>query len=322
MDRGGAMRRLFSLALLAWLPLISQANPTNFGGQYQACLSTCVTLDKPALRVVALNWSAAEMLLSLGVEPVGVTEIKGYKKWQTNHPQLNASAVEIGRRQEPNLTEIAKLKPDVIIGYDFRHQRLYSMLKRIAPTLLYQQFPRVDQPDFRYFDYAQTVFRHLALLTGKVDQGQAQLNAMHATLAQLKQQLASAGLGGKSVTYGKFIGMGYGLRIFSNPSLAGSVATALGLDYHWRNTLPGKDFVHLQLEQLPHIHDTHLLLAGNQTDSERMTTSPVWPFLPFVKTHQFSSVEPLWSFGGPASITRMAKAFTQSLLDWQEANRG
>ncbi|NRD75335.1 iron-siderophore ABC transporter substrate-binding protein [Shewanella sp. VB17] len=320
------MRMMIALILAVMTSVSVASEPTKpvmgAKGPIEVCLSTCVRLAEPALRVVALNWSAAEMLLSLGVEPIGVTEAKGYRKWQTNHPELPSSVVEVGRRQEPNLTAIAKLKPDLIIGYDFRHQGLYPMLSRIAPTLLYQQFPNIDQDDFRYFDYSQVVFKQLAVATRQQEKAAQLLFTMKQGLSDLRKQLIDAGLENSSVTYGKFVGMGYGLRIFSKRSLAGSVAQQLGLNYRWHSRLPGKDFVHLQLEQLPELDDTHLLLAGNQTDSERMTSSPVWPHLPFVKHGRFSEVPPLWSFGGPVSIQRMAEAFIHSLLTWQGEQHG
>jgi len=49
-------------------------------------------------RTVALNWSAAEMLLSLGIKPVGLTSINGYRKWQSNHPALPEGVAEVGNR--------------------------------------------------------------------------------------------------------------------------------------------------------------------------------------------------------------------------------
>ncbi|CDT04968.1 ABC-type Fe3+-hydroxamate transport system, periplasmic component [Vibrio coralliirubri] len=318
------MRRLSCILISILTVLIPSAVYANqpSSDKEAACLSTCVSLNQPAKRVVALNWSAAEMLLSLGIKPVGITEGRGYRKWQTNNPQLPEDVAEVGRRQEPNLAVIANLKPDLIVGYDFRHQRLYPVLNQIAPTLLYQQFPRLDQPEFRYFEQAQQIFTTLAVVTGTERQAALMLDDMDKTLVKLRKAIKESGLAGTSVTYGKFVGMGYGLRIFSNHSLAGSVAEQLGLNYQWQSTLPGKDFVHLQLEQLPGVINTHLLLAGNQTDSERMTRSPVWPYLPFVKQNALSEVEPLWSFGGPKSIERMARVFTKSLLDWKEKSNG
>nr|BFE86991.1 hypothetical protein GCM10020093_095920 [Planobispora longispora] len=36
-----------------------------------------ITLDRPAAKVVALEWGEAEMVVSLGVMPVGVADVKG-----------------------------------------------------------------------------------------------------------------------------------------------------------------------------------------------------------------------------------------------------
>ncbi|WP_432459634.1 MULTISPECIES: ABC transporter substrate-binding protein [unclassified Agarivorans] len=314
----GAYRRQLKclLVLGALLSSSSQAAPV------QLCLASCIHLNHSAQRVVALNWSAAEMLLSLGVTPVGLTQNAGYRKWQTNHPELPEQVTELGRRQEPNLAAIAQLKPDLIIGYEFRHARLLSALEQIAPTLIYQQFPHPQQADFNYFEHSQRVFRHIAQALGKTEQAVQQLKAMDERFMQLKQQLATAGLANYSVSYAKFVGMGYGLRVFTRDSLAGAVALQLGLRYQWQTGLPGKDFTHLQLEQLPQLKHSHLILAGNQADGERMTLSPVWSKLPFVQAQRFSKVTPLWSFGGPESAIRMAEAFTQSLLDWQEQQHG
>ncbi|BEU01988.1 ferrichrome ABC transporter substrate-binding protein [Agarivorans sp. OAG1] len=288
----------------------------------RVCLSNCVSLEQPAVRVVALNWSAAEMLLSLDIVPVGVTLTKGYKKWQTNHPALPDSVTEIGRRQEPDLATIARLKPDLIIGYEFRHRRILDALEHIAPTLLYQQFPSAKQTDFSYFEQSQKVFSGIAKLVNKTELADATLQRLNRRLAELKQQLADQGLSNKPIAYAKFVGMGYGLRVFTDKSLAGAISQQLGLNYVWQQGLPGKDFIHLQLEQLPKLSNSHLLLAGNQVDGERMMHSPVWPLLPFVEQNQFSEVEPLFSFGGPLSSIKMAESFANSLLDWQEQQGG
>ena len=311
----------------------------------QVCLSTCIkladialaelpqsaqdkTLEQERLRVVALNWSATEMLLTLGITPVGVPTIDGYRKWQTNSPplpeylpQTKQKVIELGTRQEPSLARIAALKPDLIIGYDFRHQRLLPSLTQIAPTLLYQQFPKAQQDEFRYFTQAQRVFLAIGKAVGREQRAQQQLAQMQQTLDRLKQELAAQGFANYPVSYGKFVGMGYGLRMFTQQSLAGSVAQAIGLNYQWQQGLPSKDFTHLQLEQLYLIDQQHLLIAENQIDAERMQASPVWAKLPFVAQQTHSTVPPLWSFGGPESIKKMAQAFRDALIGWQQTQQ-
>lgn len=293
-----------------------QAQPARLS----VCLSTCVSLSQPAKRIVALNWSVAEMLLTLGIEPVGVTQTDGYRKWQTNHPRLPANIDDVGRRHEPDLKTIARLKPDLIIGYDYRHQRIYSALSNIAPTLLYQQFPKPGQSQFLYLNAIPSIFTGIAKTVGLENKATQTLLEMEQTLYALKHQLKAAELSHVQLIYGKFVGMGYGLRVFGKNSLAGAVADRLGLQYQWQKVLPGKDFIHLQLEQMGELSHLHLMLAQDQTDNSRFTESPVWSALPFIQENRASNTPPLWSFGGPKSVLKMAQAFADSLILWRRHN--
>ena len=262
------------LTLLLLLSIGLNTN-TAYAKETPTCADR-VCLSQPALRVVALNWSAAEMLLSLNVTPVGVTDIKGYKKWQSNHPAMPDEVVELGRREEPSLTEIAALNPDLIIGYDFRHNRIRHLLEAIAPTYIYQQYPSLDQPDFSYFKQQQRVFLDIANLVDKVPAAQTWLQTMHQTLADNRALLAQHRVLKQRIAFGKFVGMGYGLRVFGQASLVASVSRELGLVYQWHAVLPGKDFTHLQLTQLPLIDVDKMLIVQDPTQlGERMTSSPV-----------------------------------------------
>ncbi|MEJ6079924.1 iron-siderophore ABC transporter substrate-binding protein [Vibrio sp. 1-Bac 57] len=275
---------------------------------------------KETPRVVALNWSAAEMLLSLGIKPTALASINGYKKWQSNHPIIPDGVVEVGNRAFPSLPVILEQHPDLIIGYPFRHARLLGELNNIAPTLLLQQFARFNQVDYRYMDQMRINYLLLAKKLGKADLAQKQLFEMDNELIRLRQVLIDAGLEGKKVAYGKFVGMGYGLRVFSKQSLAASVIVKLGLHYEWDITLPGKDFTHLQLEQIKMLQNTALILVQETSGKgERMMNSPLWKQHQFVKNDDIYVVPPLWSFGGPVSVIRMARAFTKVLMEKKNA---
>jgi len=275
---------------------------------------------KETPRVVALNWSAAEMLLSLGIKPTALASINGYRKWQSNHPIIPDGVVEVGNRAFPSLPVILEQHPDLIIGYPFRHARLLGELNNIAPTLLLQQFARFNQVDYRYMDQMRINYLLLAEKLGKAGLAQKQLFEMDNELIRLRQVLIDAGLEGKKVAYGKFVGMGYGLRVFSKQSLAASVIVKLGLHYEWDITLPGKDFTHLQLEQIKMLQNTALILVQETSGKgERMMNSPLWKQHQFVKNDDIYVVPPLWSFGGPVSVIRMARAFTKVLMEKKNA---
>ncbi len=69
-----------------------------------------VELDGPAKKVVATEWNVVESLLTLGVDPVGVADVKGYRTWNTTVPLKNEPE-DIGTRGEPSMDTIAALAP-------------------------------------------------------------------------------------------------------------------------------------------------------------------------------------------------------------------
>src|SRR5690606_28871868 len=54
-------------------------------------------------RIVALEWTYAEDLLALGIQPAGVADVAGYETWVNVEPALADSVVDVGTRQEPSL---------------------------------------------------------------------------------------------------------------------------------------------------------------------------------------------------------------------------
>lgn len=88
-----------------------------------------VTLDKPAQRVVVLEWTFTEDLVALGVQPVGNADNANYKVYVTPEAALDSSVVDVGTRNEPNLEAIAALKPDLIISNVDGNEAIYEQLK-------------------------------------------------------------------------------------------------------------------------------------------------------------------------------------------------
>src|SRR5690554_378402 len=93
------------------------------------------TIDGTPQRVVVLEWTYAEDVLALGVQPVGAADIENYNKWVNIGTELSSEVVDVGTRQEPNLETIASLEPDLIIAVSFRHKPILDQLNAIAPTL-------------------------------------------------------------------------------------------------------------------------------------------------------------------------------------------
>lgn len=88
------------------------------------------------LKVVTLFQGATDVVVSLGMKPVGVVE-----SWvqQPVYEYLRADlegVPVIGQETQPNLEEIHKLQPDLILATKSRHEDIYEQLSQIAPTVV------------------------------------------------------------------------------------------------------------------------------------------------------------------------------------------
>lgn len=89
-------------------------------------------------RIVTLYQGATDAAVALGVKPVGAveswTEQPFYKYLRNDLKDTQLVGVET----QPNLEEIAKLKPDLIIASKLRHEKVYDQLSKIAPTVTHE----------------------------------------------------------------------------------------------------------------------------------------------------------------------------------------
>jgi len=89
-------------------------------------------------RVVTLYQGATDVAVALGVKPVGAVESWVEKPvYQYLRDDLEGVS-NLGDENQPNLEEIAKLKPDLIIASKLRHEKVYDQLSQIAPTVTHE----------------------------------------------------------------------------------------------------------------------------------------------------------------------------------------
>ncbi|MBM7635670.1 ABC transporter substrate-binding protein [Streptococcus saliviloxodontae] len=97
-------------------------------------------LDKEPKKIVILNNLYGEILLPLGITPVGATTAQvGSQEFSTLFKKTfkKAEVVSVGWQKTPDLEKIAELEPDVIL-MTVHQQDLYDKLNQIAPTIGYQ----------------------------------------------------------------------------------------------------------------------------------------------------------------------------------------
>ncbi|WP_213816416.1 iron-siderophore ABC transporter substrate-binding protein [Glaciihabitans sp. dw_435] len=266
---------------------------------------TEITLDGPATKVVGTEWNVVESLVSLGVDPVGVSDVKGYNLWDSAVPLTNTPK-DIGTRGEPSLDTIAALAPDLIVATTDLTPASVAQLRKIAPVLQVTSADGADQIGQMF-----TNLDLIAQATGTEDTAKDLKTEFDAKIASGKAALADAGLAGAKFAFadGYFDANQVTIRPYTKTSLVGAVTTELGLSDAW--TIEGDAAYGMgstDVEALTKLGDVQFLYIANDGDGgdvfvDHLATNPIWKSLAFVKAGTVHRIDDgIWMFGGPGSM--------------------
>lgn len=273
-----------------------------------------VKLDSPAKRVVGTEWNVVENLTTLGVQPVGVADIKGYSAWVTAG-KLDGSATDIGTRGEPSFDAIASLDPDLIVATADLSEAVIKQLEDLAPVVVLK-----SADASRQIDQAKDNLKLVAKATGTETKADEAVATFDAAVAKGKEALDKAGLAGSRVAFADgWVADGkVSVRPFTKGSLLTDINTELGLVTPWTmEGDPAYGLASTDVEGLTAIDADSFVYITNSADgdfTEELAGNAVWKSLPFVKAgkvHRLS--DGIWMFGGPASMTQYVDAITAAL---------
>lgn len=269
-------------------------------------------------KIVILEWNYAENLLAVGLQPVGMADIAGYKKWVNAKPELAASVVDVGTRQEPNLEIIASLKPDLIVTTALRAKTSYDKLKAIAPTIVFDPYSEQASKD-QYADMVNAL-KTMADLVGKSAEADKILKDLDKLYEDAKAKLKAAGKEGAQIVLTQAFSNQNAavLRLFTDNSSAMQIYGKLGLKNAYKpEKFESQGFATGSVESLPAVQNAHFLYAVQNDDNvfeKQLKDNAVWKGLAFVKENRtYSLGGDMWLFGGPLSIKNIVDK-TVSLL--------
>jgi iron complex transport system substrate-binding protein len=267
-----------------------------------------VTLDGPAERVAGTEWNVIEYLVSLGVQPVGVSDIKGFKQWDSA-VTLDADAKDIGTRGEPSLDTLATLDLDVLFVTD---QLVGDALEQIEKSI-----PVIVVPGGDAKDPTGQMFQNVDLVakaTGTEDEAAKLKKRLDDKLAETKQKVAASDLAGAPVALNDAYaeGSNVSVRPYMPGSQLGALLDEIGLKNAWSSIkgLKGDPVYGLAatdvegLTKLP--DDTQYWYIGNEESTpdvyaETLKDNTVWTSLPFADDAVPFPTK-IWMFGGPLSM--------------------
>ena len=291
-------------------PVSYPVTVTHAGGE--------TTLEQQPRRIAALEWHLVEDLLVLGIKPIAIADIEGFKTWVTIDVPLPEDVQDVGLRHEPSLEALAAAEPDLILGLDYRDIELYDQLSEIAPTILMNAYPLED--DVSPLEDLRQRMRHEGWFLDKAEAAEEAIAAMDETIAEQAADIDAAGLTGTPfvVTQAFIADNQPTMRMFSNDALVGDAISATGLENVWTADGGEWGFTTNTIEafvELP--EDVHVFYIINPTDDileKFLNDDPIWQSLPFVQEGRFHPLGgDTWTFGGTQSVQRIVTRSTEQI---------
>ncbi|WP_063771793.1 ABC transporter substrate-binding protein [Burkholderia sp. 9120] len=270
-------------------------------------------------RLVVLNWDLTEMVLSLGVAPIGVPA----PSWYTSSvvaPPLPAGVVDVGLLFQPNYDLLYELRPDLMVITP-AHASVKGSFERIAPTLTLGAYMTDPQP----YQAMRAELSILARRLGLEARAQSLMDETDRVLARSRAALdAALPTGGYAQVYVAQAIDDRHLRIFGGASMFGDVLRRLGIRNAATASADGaRDALVaggaassiVELERLIVAPDAHLLWVGAGEDGTAagLQRNPVWRQLPFAQPGRSAILPVISPSGALISVQRFTRAVVDAL---------
>ncbi|MEU6206482.1 iron-siderophore ABC transporter substrate-binding protein [Micromonospora musae] len=274
-----------------------------------------ITLKAPATKVVGLEWGEVEMLVSLGVMPVGVADPKGYGTWVTA-AKLDPGVKDVGTRGEPSVDSIVALQPDLVVMEDDRGGALVNQIEKYVPVLVAKGSDAKDN-----LGRMRTDLGMIAKAVGKTTEAEKLLGDFDAALADGKKKIADAGAAGRpfAIADGWKEGSTVSIRMFGQGALVSQLGIQLGLTNAWTGKtdeawgLGQTDVEGLTVLKDPNLHFFYNASDGVDVFADGLAGNAIWKSLPFVQQkHLHRMPDGIWTFGGPLSGKQYIDQFVKT----------
>jgi iron complex transport system substrate-binding protein len=285
-----------------------------------------VELDRPAERVVVLEWQQIEDALTLCVTPVGVSDPEGYATY-VSAETLPDEVVDLGTRGEPDLDALYATDPDLIVveAFSADDELVAQLEERDVPVLATLGADGADP-----IGNMKSVFSMVAEATGRTERAEQVLEEFDQYLADAKAEVASAELATSDFLF--FDGWIEGGNVVIRPYGQGALFTALGeelgMTSAWTDEIdqaygsggvdPAYGLAQTDIEGLTAVGQANLFYSDDDTADSYVTElekSPIWASLPAVvegRAHAFPSG--VWGAGGPLSCQQAVDAYVDAIL--------
>lgn len=277
------------------------------------------TIKGTPKNIVVLQWTYAEDLLALGIQPAGVTDIEGYKKFVNVDKKLANSVKDVGTRTEPNLEAISRVNPDLIIAMKSTHEKILDSLKKIAPVVTFESISSVKN---QYKNMLED-FKKISKIVDKTDKAERVISDLEEFIEDQKKRVSDAGLMESKyiVSQAYSVQNSAVLRLFTDNSIVSQIMTRLGFENAYKpDKFNPNGFSEVTVEALQTVQDENLQFLYIVQDDDnifkkQLKGNPVWENLGFVQsenTHRLSG--DTWPFGGILSAYELTEQFVDAMV--------
>ncbi|MGA7510370.1 MAG: Fe(3+)-hydroxamate ABC transporter substrate-binding protein FhuD [Erwinia billingiae] len=259
-------------------------------------------------RIISLEWRPTELLMALGVPPMGAAELYNYGLW-VGEPALPASTVDVGLRTEPNIELMIQMKPSLLL-YSSGYGPSVDTLNKIAPSMGFAFSDDRGKP----LTVARESLMQLAGRLDRVPVAQKHLAEYDDFTAQMKNQLSHRPK--RPVLLMSVLDPRHTL-VFGKGSLFLQVMGDLGLENAWQGETNFWGSAVIGIERLASIaEDVDVVCFDHGEDlmMAQVTSTPLWQSMPFVRKNRFHRVPQVWFYGGTLSAMRFSRLLSSALV--------
>lgn len=265
-------------------------------------------------RMVALDPHVLDLMLSLGIEPVGYAEVDYHATANTSGQPidqvwgigdlLTTRPVSVGTREQPSLETILQLKPDLILK-ERPDSSLYPKLNQIAPTLF------VKERNSNATQWSQGLLT-LGRIFAREQRAQQTLAQYEQSVAQLKTQLEPVTRNSKLLLLG-MAGLD-NISVDTDTTFIGALLKEIGFTSLMPENLKvvNGESPRISLELLPRVDADIIVVVvwGNNTNAE---IKQLWQQNPILKALPASQAERVYFLNGQLGRIRGPNAAQATL---------
>ncbi|WP_139536420.1 ABC transporter substrate-binding protein [Klebsiella spallanzanii] len=260
-------------------------------------------------RIVAINWAAAETLLSIGVTPLAISDSRYFRR-RIPRPVLPESVLDVGPFWEPNMEMLDALRPSLIIS-DVLPAATMAKMAQIAPVETVSAYSTPGDLWEGLRDWTEKIAARLEAGPAAarwLRQSQAEMSGFRLRLTArpgLRVLVMVLDQDGKYAT------------IYGNGSLADAVIRQLGLINAWQKPVNSIHVARVRIEELADLTCDWLFYTELPTTMTRLMrtrqSNGLWRHLPIVAEQQVTRLEHFFPFGSLATALGLAGEITRIL---------